>query len=65
VNYGPSYRIDVLPRRKEDIRFLPVNMGLWFYAINGLAMKTTVELSDDLYRRAKAEAALRERHARF
>jgi hypothetical protein len=40
-------------------------MGLWFYAINGLAMKTTVEVSDDLYRRAKAEAALRERHARF
>src|SRR5262245_37290272 len=32
-------------------------MGLWFYAEMGRAMKTTVEVSDDLYRRAKAEAA--------
>jgi hypothetical protein len=32
---------------------------------NGHAVKATVEISDDLYRRAKAEAALRERHARF
>src|SRR5262249_25656887 len=38
-----------------------VNMGLWFYAEMGRAMKTTVEVSDDLYRRAKAEAALRGR----
>jgi predicted component of type VI protein secretion system len=36
-------------------------MGLWFYAEMGRAMKTTVEVSDDLYRRAKAEAALRGR----
>jgi predicted component of type VI protein secretion system len=36
-------------------------MGLWFYAEMGGAMKTTVEVSDDLYRRAKAEAALRGR----
>jgi hypothetical protein len=28
---------------------------------NGQAMKTTVEVSDDLYRRAKAEAALQGR----
>ena len=28
---------------------------------NGRAMKTTVEVFDDLYRRAKAEAALRGR----
>src|SRR3954463_14265095 len=38
-----------------------VNMGLWFYAEMERAMKTTVEVSDDLYRRAKAEAALRGR----
>jgi hypothetical protein len=36
-------------------------MGLWFYAEMGRAMKTTVEVPDDLYRRAKAEAALRGR----
>jgi predicted component of type VI protein secretion system len=36
-------------------------MGLRFYAILGRAMKTTVEVSDDLYRRAKSEAALRGR----
>jgi predicted component of type VI protein secretion system len=36
-------------------------MGLWFYAEMGRAVKTTVEVSDDLYRRAKAEAALRGR----
>jgi predicted component of type VI protein secretion system len=36
-------------------------MGLWFYAEMGRAMKTTVEVSDDLYRRAKVEAALRGR----
>jgi hypothetical protein len=36
-------------------------MGLWFYAEMGRAMKTTVEVSDKLYRRAKAEAALRGR----
>ena len=36
-------------------------MGLWFYAEMGRAMKTTVEVSDDLYRRAKAEAALQGR----
>jgi len=36
-------------------------MGLWFYAETGRTMKTTVEVSDDLYRRAKAEAALRGR----
>jgi len=36
-------------------------MGLWFYAGTGRTMKTTVEVSDDLYRRAKAEAALRGR----
>jgi hypothetical protein len=35
-------------------------MVLWFYA-NGDAMKTTVEVPDELYRRAKAEAALRGR----
>src|SRR5713101_622435 len=34
-------------------------MGLWFYAEMGRAMKTTVEVSDNLYRRAKAEAAHR------
>jgi hypothetical protein len=31
------------------------------YGIGGVAMKTTVDLSDDLYRRAKSEAALRGR----
>ena len=35
-------------------------MGLWFYA-EWCAMKTTVEVSDDHYRRAKAEAALQGR----
>jgi hypothetical protein len=34
------------------------NIFLWFYASMGDAMKTTVEVPDDLYRRAKAEAAL-------
>ena len=36
-------------------------MGLWFYGNRRRAMKTTIEVSDDLYRRAKAEAALRGR----
>jgi predicted component of type VI protein secretion system len=36
-------------------------MALWFYGKCGRAMKTTVEVSDDLYRRAKSEAALRGR----
>jgi hypothetical protein len=36
-------------------------MGLWFYAERSAPVKTTVEVSDDLYRRAKAEAALRGR----
>src|SRR5258708_6810908 len=36
-------------------------MGLWLYAEMGRAMKTTVEVSDDLYRPAKAEAAPRGR----
>jgi hypothetical protein len=37
-------------------------MGLWFY-MQGI-MKTTVEVPDELYRRAKAEAALRGRKLR-
>src|SRR5260370_6784197 len=39
-------------------------MGLWFYGFmerRRRAMKTTIEVSDELYRRAKAEAALRGR----
>jgi hypothetical protein len=36
-------------------------MGLWFYFHGSVPLKTTVEVSDDLYRRAKAEAALRGR----
>lgn len=40
----------------------PVNIPLWVYGCGGVfAMKTTVEVPDDLYRRAKAEAALRGR----
>jgi hypothetical protein len=38
-----------------------VNILLWFYADQERIMKTTVEVPDDLYRRAKAEAALRGR----
>jgi hypothetical protein len=38
-------------------------MDLWLYGI-GPTMKTTVEVPDDLYRRAKAEAALRGRKLR-
>ena len=55
---APTFRMD-----REGLLFgePSVNMGLWFYAENGRAMKTTVEVSDDLYRRAKAEAALRGR----
>ena len=36
---------------------------MWFYGFmtSGAGMKTTVEVSDDLYRRAKSEAALRGR----
>ena len=36
-------------------------MALQFYAKAAAAMKTTVEVSDELYRRAKSEAALRGR----
>jgi hypothetical protein len=36
-------------------------MDLWFYVEWSASVKTTVEVSDDLYRRAKAEAALRGR----
>jgi hypothetical protein len=36
--------------------------SIWVYGLKADdAMKTTVEVSDDLYRRAKAEAALRGR----
>ena len=40
-----------------------VNIGFWVYGSkeSSRAMKTTIEVSDDLYRRAKAEAALRGR----
>jgi hypothetical protein len=38
-----------------------VNILLWVYASEMRAMKTTIEVPDDLYRRAKAEAALRGR----
>jgi hypothetical protein len=38
-----------------------INMGLRFHAERATQMKTTVEVPDDLYRRAKAEAALRGR----
>jgi hypothetical protein len=38
-----------------------VNISIWVYATGTRAMKTTVEVPDDLYRRAKAEAALRGR----
>jgi predicted component of type VI protein secretion system len=34
-------------------------MVLWFTVLELESLKTTVELSDDLYRRAKATAALR------
>jgi hypothetical protein len=33
-------------------------MVLLFYAKTGRAMKTTIDVPDDLYRRAKSEAAL-------
>jgi hypothetical protein len=36
-------------------------MGLWIPEWEVRSMKTTVEMPDDLYRRAKAEAALRGR----
>ena len=36
-----------------------INMGLWLYA--EALVKTTIEVPDELYRRAKAEAALRGR----
>jgi antitoxin VapB len=47
----------------EGLHFLdlPINMVLLFYVKLGQVMKTTVEVSDDLYRRAKSEAALRGR----
>jgi len=38
-----------------------INMVLLVYGFAGMAMKTTIEVSDDLYRRAKSEAALRGR----
>src|SRR5438477_10765760 len=38
-------------------------MALWLYGV-GRVMKTTVEVPDELYRRAKAEAALRGRKLR-
>ena len=37
------------------------NLQIWFYGFMAGRMKTTVELPDELYRRAKAEAALRGR----
>jgi hypothetical protein len=43
---------------------VPDPLGLWVYGLMVLtrrAMKMTIEVSDDLYRRAKAEAALRGR----
>jgi len=36
-------------------------MVLWVNGCGTLAMKTTIEVPDELYRRAKAEAALRGR----
>jgi hypothetical protein len=40
---------------------LPINMVIMFYGNGTRAMKTTIEVSDALYRRAKSEAALRGR----
>jgi hypothetical protein len=42
----------------------PINIVLRVYGLIGSAMKTTVEVPDELYRRAKAEAALRGRKFR-
>lgn len=36
-------------------------METWVYATAEMSMKTTVEMPDELYRRAKSEAALRGR----
>jgi hypothetical protein len=43
-----------------NLREERVNILIWIYA-EMRAMKTTVEVPDDLYRQAKAEAALRGR----
>jgi hypothetical protein len=43
---------------------IAINIDLWFYGCRSgrqYEMKTTVELPDELYRRAKSEAALRGR----
>src|SRR5436190_7037410 len=42
---------------------LAINMVLWFYG-QMRTMKTTFDIPDELYRRAKAEAALRGRKLR-
>jgi hypothetical protein len=46
--------------RGVDLKGKPA-AAMLFYGFMGAAMKTTVELPDDLYRRAKAQAALRGR----
>jgi hypothetical protein len=47
------------PGKRLNFFALPVNMDLWFHG--GWRMKTTIEIPDDLYRKAKATAALRGR----
>ena len=59
--YTTPWKVASAPRRHQCAGLRRRNMGLWFYAEMERAMKTTVEVSDDLYRRAKAEAALRGR----
>jgi hypothetical protein len=57
---NPIARSESRERKQLDMMGV-IAFDLWFYVEWSAPVKTTVEVSDDLYRRAKAEAALRGR----
>ncbi|HEY7245426.1 MAG TPA: hypothetical protein VH678_16275 [Xanthobacteraceae bacterium] len=51
-------RLDITQYHSLHVAHIPINMGC---KAREVSMKTTIEMPDDLYRAAKAEAALRGR----
>jgi hypothetical protein len=65
---GTRRRVERQPSAQTNAKSPPLALGaarheyaFRFYGLGAVAVKTTVEISGDLYRRAKSEAALRGR----